>query len=224
MKEILKSIARSAGALTLALLGTAVAVGLYYHAIDYLEELDKEPLETVKVWDFDLSDRIGLTGEVRTKLIDSNLMVLTTVNGYPDFLKKIENENRGLTFYFKDADGFELIKFEIKKNQLTKVVGESDDPIGLSGQITEYVDWKKYQKVESLDVGWNFDVETPKPAPIKSVDKPIKDHCAPKLSKSERLNRLGQHGSIREVGIDEYVAGDKNLSFLPYSSEILNCR
>ncbi|MFP5482405.1 MAG: hypothetical protein ACLGGW_03925, partial [Gammaproteobacteria bacterium] len=60
--------------------------------------------------------------------------------------------------------------------------------------------------------------------PIKSVDKPIKDHCAPKLSKSERLNRLGQHGSIREVGIDEYVAGDKNLSFLPYSSEILNCR
>lgn len=53
--------------------------------------------------------------------------------------------------------------------------------------------------------------------------KPILDHCAPGLSKAERLKRLAQHGTIRETGAGEFQAGGRTVNFL-YDGSLAYCR
>lgn len=48
------------------------------------------------------------------------------------------------------------------------------------------------------------------------------DHCAPNISKAERLRRLASKGSVRETGYQTYTAGNFEISFS--QSEVINCR
>lgn len=53
--------------------------------------------------------------------------------------------------------------------------------------------------------------------------KPVLDHCAPGLSKSERMKRLGRHGTVRETGAGTFEAGDRTISF-GYDGSLAYCR
>lgn len=55
----------------------------------------------------------------------------------------------------------------------------------------------------------------PPPAPQPAPEaKPVLDHCAPGLSKAERLKRLAQHGTVRETGAGEYQPGGRTINFI----------
>ena len=53
--------------------------------------------------------------------------------------------------------------------------------------------------------------------------KPQLDHCAPGISKAERLKRLSQYGTVREVGNASFEAGGRTVSF-HYDGSLLHCQ
>jgi hypothetical protein len=70
-----------------------------------------------------------------------------------------------------------------------------------------------------------------KPKVVKKEKKPFNpdeylkentDHCAPSLSKAERLKRLALKGNVRETGANTYTAGGGYVSF-NYSDSLLQC-
>ena len=48
------------------------------------------------------------------------------------------------------------------------------------------------------------------------------DHCAPNLSKAERLKRLGLKGTVRETGANSYIAGGSYVTF-SYYGDLVSC-
>ena len=70
-----------------------------------------------------------------------------------------------------------------------------------------------------------------KPKKVKKENKPFNpdeylkentDHCAPSLSKAERLKRLALKGNVRETGANTYTAGGGYVSF-NYGDSLLQC-
>jgi hypothetical protein len=49
------------------------------------------------------------------------------------------------------------------------------------------------------------------------------DHCSPGISKAERLKRLAQYGTVREVGNASFEAGGRTVSF-HYDGALLHCQ
>ena len=69
--------------------------------------------------------------------------------------------------------------------------------------------------------------ESPAANPSQNSGKPDaknNDHCAPNLSREERLRRLALTGSIRETSYQTYSNGNHYVSFLSTGSEITSCR
>lgn len=54
-------------------------------------------------------------------------------------------------------------------------------------------------------------------------DPVVLDHCAPGLSKQERLKRLEQHGTVRETGAGQFEAGMNAIVF-SYDGSLAYCR
>jgi hypothetical protein len=50
------------------------------------------------------------------------------------------------------------------------------------------------------------------------------DHCAPGLTKAERLRLLAQYGAVRETIPDAYTAGDHSVYFNSYDGSLTLCR
>jgi hypothetical protein len=72
---------------------------------------------------------------------------------------------------------------------------------------------------------WNMNTTPPKlnrVAPDAAKPDLVADHCAPNISKSERLKRLSTHGTLRETGLNEFSAGSRSITFLS-TTELLNC-
>jgi hypothetical protein len=59
----------------------------------------------------------------------------------------------------------------------------------------------------------------PMPAPEA---KAVLDHCAPGLSKAERMKRLAQHGTVRETGTGAFEASGRTVTF-GYDGGLLYC-
>lgn len=55
-----------------------------------------------------------------------------------------------------------------------------------------------------------------------STVAPILDHCAPDLSRTERLKRLAQHGAVRETGTGHYEASERSVAF--FEGKLVYCR
>jgi hypothetical protein len=53
-------------------------------------------------------------------------------------------------------------------------------------------------------------------------EKENTDHCAPNLSKAERLKRLALKGNIRETGANTYTAGNGYVTF-SYLGDLISC-
>ena len=49
------------------------------------------------------------------------------------------------------------------------------------------------------------------------------DHCAPNISKSERLRRLALKGTVREIGLNTYSTGNYKIVFIS-GSELFSCK
>lgn len=73
-----------------------------------------------------------------------------------------------------------------------------------------------------------------KPKIVKKEKKPFNpdeylnekentDHCAPNLSRAERLKRLALKGNVRETGANTYTAGGGFVSFYTGGDSLMQC-
>lgn len=220
MKDFLKGSLRTAVSIFLALLGLSLVVGAYSVAKEFYSKQQSKPYEQVRAWRFDLKDSIGLDANARTKFVDGKILVSVEVLGYPKYLANPQNAHGSLIFEFLDQDGFKLVSKSLQLSDFTTIVNNEGKKSGLSHQFTEYIDLDRYKQLNRMQVGWNLitEVAAEMPAP-----KPVVDHCAPNLSRSERLKRLGQFGTVRETGMGRYSASGHSVNFLTTTGELLSC-
>lgn len=230
IKESAKSIFRLAIAIFVSFLALALVVTAALWYVDYRKRQEAKPLEEMKFWNIDLPGNVDLKFVVRTKLIDGKMMCVISAVGYPNYLRAPLNQEREFYFEFQDADGFLLYSRAVKVSDFTGVVGSDGERTGLNYQFSDYVGVDSYSRFSRFDVKWNLNLEpVSKLAPIDppaavepSAKGPQLDHCAPDLSRNERLKRLRQHGDVRETGRNGYAAGDRSLLF-SYDGSLLYC-
>lgn len=209
-----------AAAIFLALIGLAIAIGIYSWAKDSYDKQQAKPFEEVRDWKFDLKDPVGVEVLARTKFVAGTLLVSAEIIGYPKYFSDPRNLNASLIFEFLDKDGFRIISKAVKMSEFTTVVGKHGEKTGLSTQFEEYMGLEQYKRFSRMQVGWNLVTEA---AEQTSAPKTILDHCAPNISRVERLKRLAQHGTVRETGTSEYSAAGHSVHFF-YDGSLLSCR
>jgi hypothetical protein len=224
-KKILSSTLRLTIALFIALLGLAAVIAIYSEADKYLTKKSNEKYALVKEWNYE-STNLDLKFLIKTKLVDSKLLLNLEVVGYPDYFKNQDfwknSDDYNFLIFFLDADGFEIYKKEVKLKEMARKAGEKEETIGFRYQLSEYLDATTYSKFESPKVGWNFPTKITKRDTAVTANQQLVpkaknsdsfDHCAPNLSKEERLRRLALSGSVRQSGTNSYSVGLKTLSF-----------
>lgn len=229
-RDSVKATLRTAVAIFLSLLALLVIGVIVAWVMDYQKRQEAKPFEEMKFWSLKSSGNLGLDFFVRTKLIDGKMMCVVSLMGYPKYLNAPLNQEREFTFEFHDADGFQLFSRAVKVSDFTGIVGSDGERNGLTYQFSEHVDVDTYSRFSSFDVKWNLDLSLGEKIttanPTADVEHPPKspqlDHCAPGLSKSERLKRLRQYGDVREAGKDDYRAGGRSLQFF-YDGSLLYC-
>jgi hypothetical protein len=225
LKDFLKASARTAVAIFLALIGLTVAVAGFAWASDAYKARQAKPYESVKDWKIDLKEPLSLGLNARTKLVDGKLLAQVEVAGFPPYLSAPKNREAQLTVEFVDSDGFSVFTKAIQVTQFTKIVGKGDEVTGLAHQFDDYLGLDAYKRFAKLQVGWTLDTKassSPQVAPATPTT-PTLDHCAPGLSKAERLRRLAQHGVVREAGNGEYTAEGRSVYFM-FDGSLISCR
>jgi len=211
VKDFVRSTFKIALAFVLAFVAIGAIILFAEWAKDKYDKKQAEPYEKVVTLEHDLKETIGMKFHVKTKLIDERLNVRVDAEGFPAFLKKPWNIDGEFTLHFLDSDGFIVYARVVKLEEFSTRVDDGGRTNGLHVQFSEGMDVGKYARMKSLKVGWKFDT-TDEP---KAAAKPeVLDHCAPDLSKAERLKRLAQHGKVRENGGGSYSAGERSLTFL----------
>ena len=225
IKKIFSSTLRLTLALFIALVGLAAVIAIYVELDKYFTKKSNEKYTEVIEWQYE-SLPLDLKFLVKTKLIDSKLFVSLKADGYPEYFKNQDfwksADKYQFFLVFRDSDEFEIYKKELQLNEMSKIVGDKNDEIGFRYQYSEYLDSLTYSKFKSPYMLWNFPTKIQKkemPAIAnqqvlpKARNADSSDHCAPNLSKEERLRRLALSGSVRQSGTNSYSVGLKTLSF-----------
>lgn len=229
LKNFMKGIAKAAAAIVLAVLVLAVIGYGIGEFRDAGQRRDAKPLEEVKIWTPNVHESLGVKVRVRTKLVNGTLYAEFFLDGYPPYLStpgpRERNAERQVTMEFRDKDGFKVFDRSIQIREFTTIVGKDSAPAGLRYQFTLPVAVDEYRRWATAHVGWNLDTEIPRTDLFSDLveQKPLRDHCAPGLSKTERLKRLAQHGTVRETGAGDYAAGERSVTFFS-DGGLLNCR
>ena len=221
-KGFIKSTTKTATAIFLAFVGIGLVAAIGTWGVSLYQAKQAQPYEELRSWDVDLTENLKLTLKARTKVVASRLLTAVQFIGYPQYLSNPLNKNGSLTLHFLDKDGFKIHSKEIKISDFSSIVGPDGKKTGLNSQFEDYIDMETYKRFTQLTVEWILDTEAPK-EPTGREDPTVLDHCAPNLSKSERLKRLAQYGTVRETGNDSYSAGTRSLHFF-YDGSLLNCR
>lgn len=226
MKDFFKGAAKISLALVLAVVAlTVLGVGanLGYEAY---KEKQAKPYEETKYWIEDLSQHLEMKMSARTKLVDESMYFIVNFVGSPPFLTDprlaARNRDGSFTISFLDADGFKVHEEKVLLTAFTSNLNEKGEKAGLEYQSTQFMSVDKYARFADIEVAWTIDTKAiPLAAPRDTPELP--DHCAPNLSRAERMRRLGAHGQIREAGKDNYEVGNRSLYFF-YDGSLLTCR
>ena len=208
MKEFLRAALRTATSIFLALLGIVLVIAIFSWGKDYYDQKQATPFEEVKEWKFDLKDALGLSVVARTKLISGNVLAKIDIDGYPQYLSDPRNATGSFNFIFLDKDGFKVYSKEVQLHEFTSVVGNQGAKSGLAGQFEEFLGLDNYKKISRMEVQWRLVTDAPREDVPKQT---LLDHCAPNISKAERLKRLAQYGKVRETGLDTFTAGGHSI-------------
>jgi hypothetical protein len=216
-------------AIVLAIVALGVLAGIVAYWYDAHQKSKARPYEMVKGWSYDASEPLGLKFAGRTKLVDNRLYADLRFDGNPPYLKSAANSSpnskASITVHFKDKDGFKVYEKTVGLREFTTLLNKGA-AAGLTFEYDEFVGVETYARFDHVELMWNLDTSVPKPfidPDDAKWESPAADHCAPDLSKAERLKRLGKHGSVREIGLNEYSAGGRSIKFLN-ATELLNCR
>lgn len=230
IKERLRSYGSSAVRLAAALTMAAICIGIIGFAANwaytYPEREQAKQAAVMRTWSDDLSPILGMTVQAKTKVTDAMLQMVLEFDGHPEFLNQTGNLERGFFLEWQDANGFTHIKKFVKLSEFTRLLDTNGKPNGLSGQFAEFTSAASYNRVVTMKVGWNLTTEAPQAKAPQPADRSDSsgDHCAPGISRQERLRRLAKHGQIRETGYGEYTAGIHSVNMMPYDGSLLHCR
>lgn len=222
MKRVLIQIAKIAAGFIVAAMVVGIATAAYLWREKLKDEKERLPYETPMEWRSDLSSSLGMKALVKTKLVDSNLLIQVLLDGAPSYLSDPDfyssNKKESISFIFRDKDGFSVYERDFLLSSFDKVVDGSGSVKGLQAEssIKDYLLLDSYKRFDSLAVKWSINTNSKSP-----VVTPPQDHCAIGLSKAERLRRLGAHGPLKEMGLDRYAAGSHSITF--FQGNILDC-
>lgn len=227
IRDFFKGTFKIATAIFLAGFALCVLAGAVWKFVEHREKEAAKQYEVPKDWNVDLTKGLQLQIRVKTKTVDGKLFASVKVDGYPAYFSEpplsIENLQKHFILTFSDKDGFKLFEKAIALNEMTKIVDANGKVGGLEFQFSQSTGSSEYPSFANLDMGWNFNLDMPKAAarvsPTKSFDpdaylegKNALDHCAPNLTRAERLRRLASHGTVRETGYGEFSAGEKSIT------------
>ena len=216
-----KSTSKVALAIFAALLGLGIVGAMGTWAVTSYQAREAKPYEEVREWDVDLTKNLQMKLKARTKVVSEMLMASFRFSGFPPYLSLPVNQNAGFTLHFLDKDGFKVHSKEMKFSDFSSIVGPDGKKVGLDIQTQDYMPVEKYKRFDRLTVEWTFQTEVPKEPQWE--DAPVLlDHCAPNLSRAERLKRLAQYGTVRETGTGSYSAGGRSIHFF-YDGSLLSC-
>jgi hypothetical protein len=196
---------------------------------DLWTKRDAAQYEVIKLWPADLKKYLRLDLHARTKLIEGKLLAEVLIDGYPDYLSdpRLEAKNRDSSFilHFHDKDGFTVYQKSIQIREFSGIVDGEGRKSGLRFQFDEYMSPKEYARLEGLKVEWTLETVLPSSkTPAATADALYLDHCAPNLSKAERLRRLAKRGTLRQTGDGSYSAGSHSIDFFTHDNTLINCR
>jgi hypothetical protein len=218
MKEFFKRAIRTGTAIFLALLAFTVAAGIFAYVKQQHGRAEAAPFEKVHEWYSDAS--AGLKVKARTKLINNSMWSTFEVTGYPSYLAYPWNASRSLNFIFVDQDGFTVLTKSVTISEFTSVIDGNGKKTGLTYEFKEIMGLETYKQIGRMQIGWNLMTDVPETA---SPAKAMADHCAPGLSRQERLKRLAQYGEVRETGKQDYAAGGHTVMF-GYDGSLTYCQ
>lgn len=226
MKDFFRGTAKIALALVIAVVALAIlGVGANFGYESY-QKRQAKPFEETKQWKEDLSQHLGMNMIARTKLVDGSMYLVAKFIGSPSFLTDprlaARNRDGSFTISFSDADGFKVHEETILLSAFTSNLNAKGEKAGLEYQSSQYIGLEKYARIADVDVAWTIDTE-PIPVAAPSDKNELPDHCAPNISRAERMKRLGAHGQVREAGKDQYEVGNRSLHFF-YDGSLLNCQ
>lgn len=238
LKSFFSSIARSALILFLALLGLSVVGFVYSKFEDYQNKKEQEIYKAVKEWDIDMTNPLKMVFHLKTRYVDGYLQAVIEADGYPDYLSDsgewVKNRNNSLIFSFKDKDGFQLGRKEVSIKEFTRIADGKGGWNGLRTQTSEYMSLDSYKNLNSVVIEWTLNTNVDKKPVLADKPKPVQDsqpkpprdvstadHCAPGLSKDERIRRLGLLGTVRQTGPERYEAAYRSVTF--YGGNLLTC-
>jgi hypothetical protein len=227
MKTFFVAALRLATALFFAGLALSLAVAVYYWGANMYKRNQAKPYEAIKEWQSDLRSNIGLQLLVKTKLVDDKMLLSVEVVGYPIYFShpRLAERNRKaqLSIHFVDTDGFKVFSKPIQISEFSGIVGDKGEKIGLRTQTQDYISLDDYKRFQRLQIEWTLETKIPPdPPPGFKEDTEIPDHCAPNLSRAERIKRLSRNGELRETGSGIYVAGERSVHFFS-DGGLLNC-
>ena len=215
LKEFAKATLRTAIAFFIGLLALLLVIAAYSWAMHSYEEKEAKPYETIRKWEANLQKALMLDINVRTKMVGGKLLASIKVDGYPPYLSAPKNESAQLILEFLDKDGFKAYIKSLNISEFTSIVSQKGEKTGLEYQFEDSLDLDKYKKFYQMQISWTLDSKAPehKVQAVPTLPKIQLDHCAPNISKSERLKRLAQYGAIREAGRGHFEAGDSSIHF-----------
>lgn len=226
----LKSTMRLATALFLSFFALAVIFGLGTAGYSYWQKTQAKQYETAKTWTTDLNSILQFSLNARTKMVDERLYMIVTTDSLPPYMQyqliaARQDESKGFFLNFVDKDGFKVFSKSVPLSSMSRIVDASGKAIGLSFETDEYIDVAKYASFSTLDVKWNLNTELPVPeAKTETTLEAGPDHCAPNLTKAERLKRLATYGKLRQTADGTYDVGNRTVSFFTYDNSLLNCQ
>ena len=224
---------KGAGKIAAAIVAAALILGAIGLGVTYLRDSasrrEAKPFEEVKTWNSDLQDSLGMKMRTRTKVVGGMLHAELIFDGYPPYLSlpwmRAKNAERQFTLSFRDQDGFRLFDKTVPVSDFTLVLGQEGKPTGLKYEFTQFVVLDDYKRWSSAQIGWNLDTQSARdgtPEGAGDVASAL-DHCAPGLTRAERLKRLSTRGQLRETSKGQYEAGGRSVAF-HYDGELMFCR
>ncbi|MFJ4393720.1 hypothetical protein [Pseudomonas sp. NPDC089396] len=231
MKNFFLAAAKLATSIFLAGLALTIVIAIFFWGTKSYEKSQAKQYETIREWSEDLTANLGFKIQVKTKVVSNQLLLSMNVVGYPAYLSDPRlaerNERAQIIVHFVDQDGFRVFSRPIGLSAFSYVVGAKGEKIGLQAQLQEYVSVEDYKRFEHFQVEWTLETQAPPapaptPAPVAQKEKRLLDHCAPNLSRAERLKRLSMHGELRETGSGSYSAGFRSVIFLS-DGTLLSC-
>lgn len=225
---------RLATSLFLSVFALAVVFGLGTAGYYQWQKTQAEEYETAKTWTSDLNSVLQFSLNARTKMVDGRLYLIVTTDSLPPYMKNQriaarQDESKGFSLNFVDKDGFKVFSKSIPLSSMTSIVDATGKDVGLNFEAEEYLDVAKYASFSKLDVQWKLNTELPAaavPTAAASTEAAAEDgpdHCAPNLTKEERLKRLSTYGKLRQTGDGAYSVGHRSVLFFTLDDRLLNC-